>query len=100
MEDTWDLGAGIEEPFGVGDAECSDSQQRNWRDPPRPRPPCVVWWGWEAWVPITEREVVSGREEVGGGRSSPRAGKPFTWRRAPASLVFMLRRRDCEECES
>ena len=49
MEDTWDLGAGVEEPFGVGDAECSDSQQRNWRDPSRPR----LFVGWEAWVPIT-----------------------------------------------
>lgn len=83
MEDTWELEAGVEGPPGVRDVERSHSHRGNWRGPPRPGPaglgahsiynPLGKWWG--------------GREGVGGGRSSPRPGKPVTWRRASAWLA-------------
>ena len=36
MEDAWVLGAGVDEPSGVGDVERSHGCRGNWRGPPRP----------------------------------------------------------------
>jgi len=38
MEDTRDLGAGVDGLFGVGDAERSEGCRGNWRVPTRSRP--------------------------------------------------------------
>lgn len=38
MEGAWDLGAGAEEPSGVGDVERSEGCRGYWRGPTRPRP--------------------------------------------------------------
>ena len=35
-EDIWVLGAGVDEPSGVGEVERSDGCQGNWRGPPWP----------------------------------------------------------------
>ena len=37
MDDTRDLGAGVQEPPGAGGSEWPEGCPRNWRDPPRPR---------------------------------------------------------------
>jgi hypothetical protein len=48
MEGIWELGAGAEEPSGVGGVERSEGCRGNWRGPPRPRPAGVG-----AGLPIT-----------------------------------------------
>ena len=65
MEDVLVLGAGVDEPSGVGDVERSEGDRGNWRGPPRPRP-CG---GWERGLSITDRRVgkwrVAERESEG-----------------------------------
>ena len=95
-DSTREPGAGAQEPSGVWEVERSEGCLGNWREPPRPRP--VGWEAMSAYNQANPGKWRGRREAVGGGSSSPRAGKPSTWRRAPASSMHRVVGRGSDEC--
>src|SRR5215212_9334757 len=98
MDGTPEPGAGAQEPPGVMGVEWSEGCPRNWRDPPRPR----VCGPGSMRTYNRRREVVGGREGVGGGRSSDdgRDNTTRPERRAPTSSTHTKESRSPDECRA